>query len=297
MKYLVIGASGFVGSNLLRHVRESGYEAMGTQSSAREGGLVTFDLLNDRLTDRVPRAFFERGEKVCVIVAAVVSDMDRCLLEREKSHRINVVNTIRLIEDIAVLGAKPVFISSNFVFDGVKGDYTEDDPVLPANEYGRHKAEVEAHLTQHVPQAFIARFDKIVGHGPQEKHLLANWYRELVAGRPLVALRGSLLAPTYVKDVARALVFAAERDLRGIHHVANSEFFYREELALQFSRALGREAEVISRSVEEFNFPDKRALKSNLVGSRFAALAKMRFTPMRDVFLRFRQEIENGTSA
>jgi dTDP-4-dehydrorhamnose reductase len=297
MKYLVIGASGFVGSNLLRHLRESGYDAMGTQSSARERDLVTFDLLNDRLADRVPQAFFESGEKVSVIVAAVVSDMDRCLVEREKSHRINVVKTIRLIEDVASLGAKPVFISSNFVFDGVKGNYTEDDAVSPANEYGRHKAEVEAHLAKHVPQAFIARFDKIVGHGPHEKHLLANWYRELAAGRPLIALRGSLLAPTYVNDVARALVFAAERDLRGIHHVANAEFFYREELALQFSRALEQEAEVISRPVEEFNFPDKRALKANLDGSRFAALAKMRFTPMREVFLRFRREIERGTSA
>ncbi len=292
MKYLVIGASGFVGGHLLRHVRAAGCEVIGTQSSSRGSELVTFDLLNDRLTDRVPRAFFESGEKVCVIVAAVVSDMDRCLLEREKSHRINVVNTIRLLDEAAALGAKPVFISSNFVFDGNSGYYNESDPVLPANEYGRHKAEVEAHLTKHVPGAFIARIDKIVSEHPHEKHLLANWYRELSAGRPLIALRGSLLAPTYVNDVARALVFAAEQDLRGIYHVANPEFFYREELALQFCRALGVKAEVVSRPVEEFNFPDKRALKSNLDGARFAAAANMRFTAMSEVFQAFRRQVE-----
>jgi dTDP-4-dehydrorhamnose reductase len=294
MKYLIIGASGFIGGNLLRHMRATHHEVIGTQSVQRENGLIAFDLLNDRLLDRVPKLFFQTDKKVVVIVTAVVSDMDRCLTEREHSHQINVSNMIRLLEDVAALGAKPIYISSNFVFDGMQGYYNEADPVAPANEYGRHKAEVEAHLTRHVPQAFIARFDKVVGDDPAEKHLLASWYRELVAGRPLIALRGSLLAPTYVQDVTRALVFAAERDLHGIHHIANSEFFYRDELAFQFCRALGRKAEIISRPVEEFNFPDKRALKSYLDGSRFAAVANMRFTPMREVFERFRQRTLNA---
>jgi dTDP-4-dehydrorhamnose reductase len=296
MKYLIIGASGFVGSNLLRYIRASKHEAIGTQAIPRANGLTTFDLLGDRLLDRVPPLFFQSGEKACVIVAAVVSDMDRCLLERERSHRINVTNTIRLIEDVAALGAKPVFISSNFVFDGALGYYNEDDPVSPANEYGRHKAEVEAHLVKCVPQALITRFDKVVGHDPRESHLLANWYREIEAGRPVVALRGSLLTPTYVEDVARALVFGAEQDLCGIYHVVNSEFFYREELARQLCRALGKKAEVVARALEEFNFPDKRALNSYLDGSRFAAVAGMRFTPMSEVFRRFRQEIETANS-
>lgn len=291
MKYLIIGASGFVGRNLIRHIRTSGREAVGTQSVPRCADLSAFDLYSDRILDRVPRSFFQGTEKTCVIVSAVISDMDRCLVERERSYRINVTNMITMIEDVAAVGAKPVFISSNFVFDGALGYYNETDPVSPVNEYGRHKAEVEAYLTQHLPQAFIARFDKVVSHDPTERHLLANWYRDIAAGRPVVALRDSILTPTYVEDVARALIFAAEEDLRGIYHVTNAEFFYREELARQFCRALGKEVKIISRSVQEFNFPDKRALSSYLDGSRFAALANMRFTAMSEVFRRFRQSM------
>jgi len=293
MKYVIVGASGFVGSNLMRHLRGLGCAVVGTQSLSRAAGLVTFDLERDRILDCVPKSFFEGPEKVSLVVAAVISDMDRCLTERERSYRINVTHTIRLLQDVAAIGAKPIYISSNFVFDGTLGYYNETDLVAPANEYGRHKAEVEAYLSGNIPQAFVARFDKIVSGDPTEKHLLANWYKELVAGRPIVALRGSLLAPTYVGDAAKALVLAAERDFCGIYHVANAEYFYREELAFQFCRALGKKAEIISRPAEEFNFPDTRALKSNLDGSRFAGLAAMRFTSMREVFALFRQRIQS----
>lgn len=289
MKFLVIGASGFIGGNVLAHVRSLGHEAVGTQSQPRQEGLVTFNLLHDRVVPLVGEGFFAGGERLCVIICAVVSNMDQCLLDRERSQRINVQQTIQLIEDVRVFGAKIVFLSSCFVFDGTRGYYQEEDPVSPVNEYARHKVAVEQYLQQHVPDAFIARLEKIVGDNPNERQMFAHWHQLLQAGEPIICIEGSLLSPTSVADVAEAFVHAVNLDLAGVYHVSNSEFFYRDELARQFCYALGRTPNVLTRPLAAFNFPDRRALKSYLDGSRFTRATGLRFTPMSQVFRAFRQ--------
>lgn len=291
MKFLVVGASGFIGGHVLAQVRSLGREAVGTQSQPRRSDLVTFNLLQDRIVPSVGERFFTSGERVCLIVCAVVSNMDACLLEPERSYRINVQQTITLLEDVLKFQAKVIFLSSCFVFDGTRGYYHEEDPVSPVNAYARHKVAVEQYLEQHAPDAFVARLEKIVGDDPRQRQMFAQWHQLLQADEPIVCIEGSLLSPTFVADVARALVRATELDLTGVYHVSNSEFFYRDELARQFCFALGRTPNVVTRPLAEFRFPDRRALKSYLDGSRFAETTGMRFTPMRQVFRAFRQRI------
>lgn len=284
MRFLVIGASGFVGQNMLAYLEAHGNEAIGTQSSLRKQRLIKFNLLEDRIGDCVERAFFSKEGQLFVIICAVISNMDICLQDRKMSHLVNVEKTIQLIEDVRTLKAKPVFLSSCFVFDGTIGYYNETHLLSPANEYGRHKAEVEGYLKNRVPEAFIARLDKIVGDNPNQHQLLAHWYKNILEEQPIVCLEGSLLSPTYVKDVAQAILLACEQELKGIYHVSNSEFFYRDELARQFSYALGKTPNIISKPLKDFNFPDNRALKSYLDGSKFVKATGMKFTPMREVF-------------
>lgn len=290
MKFLIIGASGFIGRNFLALVHSLGFEAVGTQSKTREEGLIPFSLLHDRIVDCVGRSFFEGEGRVCVIICSVVSSIDQCLSDREMSHHVYVEQTIQLIEDIRAFGCKPVYLSSCFVFDGTIGYYNEDSPVSPVNEYARQKVEVEQYVQEHVPDAFIARLEKVVDDQPSGRQLFAQWHKSLEAGEPIVCIEGSLLSPTYVGDVARGLFLACERELAGVHHVSNSEFFYRDELARQFCHAMGQAPNVIARPLEEFDFRERRPLKSYLDGSRFAQLTGLRFTPMREVFRSFLKE-------
>lgn len=289
MKFLIIGASGFIGRNVLAHVRSLGFEAVGTQSQSRGPDLVKFNLLHDRIVDCVGKKFFESEGRVCVIICAVVSNMDQCLLDRETSHRINVEQTIQLVEDVRAFKSKVVFLSTCFVFDGTIGYYNEEHPVTPVNEYARHKVEVELFLQKHLPDAFIARLEKIVGDSPNDGQFFAQWQKLLEADKPIVCIKGSLLSPTYVKDVAQAFVLACQQNLAGVYHVSNSEFFYRDELARQFCYAVGKAPNVISRPLASFAFPDKRALKCYLDGSKFVNASGLRFTPMSQVFRAFLQ--------
>ncbi len=293
IKFLIIGASGFIGRHLLAHVKALGFQLLGTEGHSRQEGLVTFDLIRDRIGDCVSRSFFDGEEQVHAVICSVISDMDRCVTEPDMSYLVNVQNTIRLIDDLRVLKARPVFLSTSFVFGGREGYYTEDQPCSPANEYGRHKAEVEHYLRAHVSEAFIARLNKVVGSNPREHHLFSEFYKLIAQDQPIVCIEGLLISPTYVRDVVRAIVLACQKGMAGVYHIANSEFFTRDELARQFCYALGITPNVVCKPLKEFGFKDNRGLKSYLDGSKFVRATAIRYTSMREVFADFTRQLTN----
>ena len=127
MRLLVVGASGFIGSRLLRYFRASGYTVLGTQSRPIHTGLIPFNLLEHRIADCVEEEFFQTDEPIVGVICAAICQIDRCQREQQLSHKVNVEQTIRLIEDLSYLNVKPVFLSSDAVFDGSVGYYGAED--------------------------------------------------------------------------------------------------------------------------------------------------------------------------
>ena len=284
MKLLVVGASGFVGRHTLSYARSLGCEVAGTQSRAARPDLISCDLRRHRIADCVEASFLGGDEPVFGVICATFGQMDRCFLHRQAAHEVNVEQTVRLIKDFQALGVKPVFLSSSFVFDGETGSYDEESPRSPISEYGRHKVEVERFIEDHAPGALVLRLDKVVGDDPLEFHLFSEWYRWIKEGRPITCIRDQFFAPTFVGDVAEAIVVGCRKGLAGFYHVASSQFFKRDDLAREFVAALGQKARILSKPQEEFGFLDRRPMKSYLNSNKFVAATAMRFTSMPEVF-------------
>jgi dTDP-4-dehydrorhamnose reductase len=287
---LIVGASGFVGRHTLRLMRRLGWPVVGTQTRARGGDLVEFDLVRDRLVERVGALTGGGARPTHVVICAAMAQPDRCFRERELSYQVNVVRTIQLIDDVVALGAQPVYMTSGFVFDGTAGYYGDDEQRWPLNEYGRHKAEVEVYCTEHHPGMLLLRLDKIIGDDPSETHMFSEWYRWYQEGRPVVCMADQLFSPTDVRDVSQAIRLGCERSLSGLYNIANPEFFTREELARQFFRILGLQARIQCKTQEELNFLDLRPEKTYLDSSRFQRDTGLRFTSVRETIHNF---IEN----
>jgi len=291
MKLIVVGASGFIGGHILRAAREAGVEALGTQSTARRPDLMVFDLRRDRLEEKFREAWLEG--QVHVIVAGAFSQIDRCLLERDTSHAVNVDGTIRLLRDAVSLGAVPVFLSSSFVFDGRRGHYGDHDAHSPISEYGRQKAEVERFVMQDLPGALVLRLDKTVGDDPAEKHLLSEWWDAVQARRPIRCIQDQQFSPTFVDDVARGVVLACRQELRGVLNLTNSECWLRSQFAEQFVAESGAESEVVQVSQSDLGFADLRPEKSSLDSSAFVRATGLRFTPMHQVMTSFLDRVRH----
>ena len=298
MKVLVIGGSGFLGRHVLAEACRRGVPALGTSTQADRSGLVRFDLAEDRsIRDAVPAGFFDGPDSVRVVVCSCTTPMDRCRTDRDHAYRVNVTNTIRLIDDVCGLGARVVFISTSYVFDGTLGYYPEQWPHSPTSAYGQDKSAVDRHVTANHPESLVVRLDKIVGADPAERHPFTEWWELYRAGKPVVCIENQILSPTLVDDLAEAIATACRLGLRGAHHLTGPEAFPRDHLARHFFRTRGVSAEVVARPMAAFEFADPRPLNTYLDSSRFAAASGFRFTPMSVVMARFRDAVARNADA
>ena len=292
MQIIVFGASGFVGRHIFSHASNQRYEVLGTASRMGKSGLVVFDLLKQRVKDCIPPDFLNTDEPKFGVISIKYGPMDRYTNDPTESFQVEVEKTILLIEDLLLLGIKPVYLASSYVFDGNTGYYPEDYPHSPISRYGAHKSEVETYLRGKPRTTLTLRLDKMVGDSPDEAHLFSEWYQWAAQNRPITCIAGQIISPTFVGDVARGVLVSCQLGLSGIYNLVNPEIFPREELARQFCLNVGLRTEILSRTEEELGLLDRRPLRSYLDPSKFFQETGMSYTSMRQVFTRFKRNLD-----
>lgn len=290
MRFLIIGASGYIGDYCYNYIKARNYDAIGTQSKFRLSNLVTFNLLHDRIGKVIDNSFFAENEKTFAIIFAAFSQVERCFREKKESYKVNVEGTIQLLKDLINYGITPIYISTSSVYDGLTGDYNEESPRHPQTEYGRQKLQVEKFIEENVPQALLLRLDKIVGDLPAERNFFFEWYNLIDREQPILCL-DNIISPTFVKDIVQSIIICCEKGLQGSYNLANTEIFRREELARQFALALGKKGVIKLTSEKELNFHEHRPPRTFLNSTKFIKATNFEFTPMREVFIKFKSNL------
>lgn len=284
---LVFGASGFIGSHVSALLRRCGERVVGTYATRPRAGLVHFDLQDPRLE----RPGLPLGDAThAVICASCVTDMDQCARDNATVYRIDVEGVCSLLAQLLQRGIVPVFLSSDHVFDGTRGNYVEDDVPKPAMVYGKHKLLVERFLRDQPRPYVIARLGKVFGRDPNDGTLLTRWIEQLERGEHLRCATDQRFSPSCVTDIARALHRIVSRRLTGLYHVASPESFSRYELARLVQRTLDiRTGHVEPCSIRDFPFLEARPLDISLDSRAFRAAAGFRFIPMQTHLRALRQ--------
>jgi dTDP-4-dehydrorhamnose reductase len=277
MNFLIIGASGFIGRHIKSNALTEGHSVTGTTTQESHPELFKFNLFKDRISDCLPSSFFSQSEQVVAIMTAVVSNMDLCLTDIEKSRQINVVNTIQLLKDLYERDCKIVFLSTGYVFDGSQGNWKEGDIRKPINKYAEHKVEVEDFILESQRDALIFRLDKVVGDSPLEHHLYTEWWKLLMINQPIVCVEGMKISPTAVDDISKAIFLSIQNNYSGLFHLAGPDQLTRYDLANEFCNLAGIPPNVVEKPLKDFGFKDGRALNSCLCAERFCNLTGMRF--------------------
>jgi len=220
---LITGASGFIGGHVLR-LAASTRDAAGTGyrniRPAGSGVLHPLDLEDEEGIRRLVRKLAPE----VVIHTAGWSRTADCENQPEKAVRINTRAVQILAEESDRRKARLVFLSTDMVFDGEKGDYRESDPVNPVNHYGRTKAMAEAFLLGKGGNVVIARVALCYGKPAAGGHSFSQTIlRKLKTGEPMKLFTDQFRTPVLVNDLAAALLELAVSDFTGILHLGGSE--------------------------------------------------------------------------
>lgn len=265
MQYLILGASGYVGSYLYQRMKETGRSVIGT-GRTYENGLVCYDTMKDSLPpfDNL----MEEGEKTAIICVAQ-TNFNRCQTEYELSRQINVVSMKGVIGELVQHGYYIIYFSTDNVFDGTTGDYTEQDATNAISKYGKMKEEMEHFLTENYPEVCLYRMPRVVGTRREKKNLLTD-FENRMADEVIRCIKGNRMSVIAQEDIFRACLIAADKKLHGIYNLSNGEKLSRKDLAEKFFYAMGAfNKKIIESDLEEFGFKDIRPLNTTLDNSKF----------------------------
>jgi len=156
----------------------------------------------------------------------------------EAMQRVIIQGTRHVAQAAMGIGARLIHLSTDVLFDGRRGHYTEDDPPSPITPYGRAKAIAEAIVAAEASDAVIVRTSLITGFDPPDPR--TRWVLDsLREGREIRLFTDEFRCPVWVTTLAQALLELAELDYRGVLNVAGDQVLTRYEIGVRLARFFG----------------------------------------------------------
>jgi dTDP-4-dehydrorhamnose reductase len=257
-KTLIIGASGLVGSRILARLGDA---ARGTYCSHPRPGLELVDItVADTVEDEI-----EAFRPAVVVLAAAYTHVDGCETDPARSYDINVAGTRNVARTAARYGARLVFLSTDYVFDGEHGPHALDEAPAPMNIYGHHKLEAEHIVASELASYAILRSCNIYGFDATGKNFVMAVYRNGISRTPMRVPIDQWGNPTYADDLVDAVVRAGELQTSGVFHVAGPDYVDRLAWARQAATAFGLDGSFIEGvPTSELRQPARRPFRAGL---------------------------------
>jgi dTDP-4-dehydrorhamnose reductase len=241
----IIGATGLIGSAVERKLRNKSIDVVGTSRSTSGGAQSRLELADRDTWNVLP------ADASAVLVCAGVSDVRECREHPASTFAVNVVAAADFARFAAERGAVPVVLSTSYVFDGSRPDFSPDDEVCPMSEYGRQKAEMEREVTAAIPGASIVRLTKVFGG---TNRLLSGWRHELLEGRAVAAASDARVSPLTADFVANALADMLLNPRAGVWHLSAIDDITWFEIAEKLAALCGSERDaVVARDFTEID--------------------------------------------
>jgi dTDP-4-dehydrorhamnose reductase len=271
MKVFISGASGLVGGNCLKHFREQGWETIGSYFSFETDDTVFYNTL---MPDH-PFNFDVKSFAPDVIVhCGALTHVDYCETHEEESYEKTVQSTINLVQLAKECGAKMVYISTDYVFDGKDGPYEEDAPVNPISVYARHKLEAEQIVLREIPAALVLRVTNVYGNELRGKNFVARIidqcrnHQKLTLKLPY----DQYASPANAWDIARAMFVLLRDGKQGVYNIGGTDYVNRVELALRvLSYFPDAEYDLVPISTDEMKQPAARPLLGGFIKAKFSS--------------------------
>lgn len=282
-RILICGSNGLLGQRLaLLLCTQTQYEVLNTshhRSFVFDRQLFDYTQLDIRRKGDT-KSLISSFQPDVIVNAAAVTDVDWCEEHREEAWHVNAVGVENLVEAAKKVGAKLIHASTDYVFDGRSGPYSEQDRPAPLSYYGKTKLAGEnAIRISGIPHA-IVRTVVLFGYGIDVRDNFALWVvKNLRAGKRIHCATDMVGNPTYVADLSYAVTRIFELNREGLFHLCGPERLSQFEFAHKIARAFELDGSLIAPvATAELKRPAHRPLSSGFITLR--AETELGFKPM-----------------
>lgn len=264
LRILITGASGLYGSKMAQ-IGLRDYEVYSGYSRDHPiyGTAVQFDIQSK---NQVEYAIKKVNPEV-VVHAAALTDVDACEINKELAWKINVEGTRNVAEASKVCHAFLIYISTDYVFNGEKGSYTETDIPAPINYYGFTKQKAEELVQNLMDKYCIARASVIYGATPAAGKInFALWLLNKLRQKEVVKIVvDQWNSPTLNTNLARMILEVIQRGITGVYHLSGATRINRYDFAKSIALAFNMDPALIAPSASsDFSWAAKRPKDSSL---------------------------------
>jgi dTDP-4-dehydrorhamnose reductase len=279
-RLLVTGYGGFVAGNVVFRGKDHwNIEAITSPRRKDPECLVPVHSLDLRDSKGL-RALFKAARPDAVIHAAARADIDYCQSHRSEAESINVGVTGSLAALCHERECRLVYCSTDTVFDGKKGHYTETDTPSPVNFYGETKVRAEKEALDHAENRMVARLALVMGFpsSGSGNSFLAKMIASLETGKEVAFPENEIRTPIDVITLADALLELAGNDFQGVLHLAGNTRLNRYEWGRRIVERLGYPLDLI-RATDSNAMPGRapRPCDASLDNSKARSILR---TPM-----------------
>lgn len=240
-KLLVTGASGLLGNKIVE-LAKNDYTIIPIHKTRS----LNSNSLKLDITDAIEVLnLLGKLRPDAVVHTASETNVDKCEIEKEQAGKINVEGTRNIAEACQKVNAKLVYISTDYVFDGKRGLYDEEDTPNPVNYYGLTKLEGEKQVIEHCENYAILRTSVLYGWHPWKQNFATWIINKLRQQQKITVVEDHYNTPTLADNLAEMSVEAAKRDLRGLYHTSGCERISRYEFAKKIAKTFDLNSDLI----------------------------------------------------
>lgn len=228
-----------------------------------------------------------------IINAAAMTNVDACETDKRLAWTLNVTLVENLIRVARVADAHLVHFSTDYVFDGEKGPYTETDIPSPVNYYGKSKLAGENALAIAGIESTVIRTNVVYGPtGPRPDFV--RWVLQaLDERRPIKVVTDQYSNPTYVDDLAEAVIRIIERKRTGLYHVGGADYLSRYEFAVRIAEVFKVDPSTLIEPIttHELQQPARRPMRGGVVTLKAESDLRMKFRGVESGLVSYRHAL------
>lgn len=264
MKVLITGSNGLLGQKIVGQLLKKGTAFLATSKGENRNpdcpseNYQSLDICDAKVIEKV----FTDFQPTHIIHTAAITNVDTCELNPEECELVNVTATRYLFEAAQKINAHFQLLSTDFVFDGKKGNYKETDEPNPLSIYAQSKVDGEALLlNSNYKNHSIVRTIIVYGVGNNlSRNNIICWAKEALSkGQPMNIIDDQFRAPTWADDLAWACLRICELDKTGIYHISGPETLSIYSIVEHVANYYGLSTETLTKTDSStLNQPAKR---------------------------------------